>query len=171
MMKRRSFMSLYQRWNELVDSHRSQRDVNDFWESYFDKEKECYTTILARQNWNLEGRVAELAQAFEMDPVWFAGFLDGMNTSLTEQLNIEELELDTQVQATIKPEKLYFNMLNAKADWLYNLPQWDSILSAERRKELNQEYRSSKMARSTKVGRNEPCPCGSGKKYKKCCGA
>lgn len=26
-------------------------------------------------------------------------------------------------------------------------------------------------ARSTKIGRNEPCPCGSGKKYKKCCGA
>ena len=25
--------------------------------------------------------------------------------------------------------------------------------------------------RSTKVGRNDPCPCGSGKKYKKCCGA
>jgi len=23
----------------------------------------------------------------------------------------------------------------------------------------------------TKVGRNSPCPCGSGKKYKKCCGA
>jgi SWIM/SEC-C metal-binding protein len=21
-----------------------------------------------------------------------------------------------------------------------------------------------------KIGRNEPCPCGSGKKYKKCCG-
>ena len=26
-------------------------------------------------------------------------------------------------------------------------------------------------AHSAKVGRNEPCPCGSGKKYKKCCGA
>ena len=25
--------------------------------------------------------------------------------------------------------------------------------------------------RSTKVGRNEPCPCGSGRKFKKCCGA
>jgi uncharacterized protein YecA (UPF0149 family) len=23
---------------------------------------------------------------------------------------------------------------------------------------------------SPKIGRNEPCPCGSGKKYKKCCG-
>ena len=26
-------------------------------------------------------------------------------------------------------------------------------------------------AKSQKVGRNDPCPCGSGKKYKKCCGA
>jgi len=25
-------------------------------------------------------------------------------------------------------------------------------------------------AAEKKVGRNEPCPCGSGKKYKKCCG-
>jgi uncharacterized protein YecA (UPF0149 family) len=23
---------------------------------------------------------------------------------------------------------------------------------------------------SAKIGRNDPCPCGSGKKYKKCCG-
>ena len=28
-----------------------------------------------------------------------------------------------------------------------------------------------KPAVSRKVGRNDPCPCGSGKKYKKCCGA
>jgi len=26
------------------------------------------------------------------------------------------------------------------------------------------------VVKTTKVGRNEPCPCGSGKKYKKCCG-
>ncbi|MBQ7930797.1 MAG: SEC-C domain-containing protein, partial [Clostridia bacterium] len=25
--------------------------------------------------------------------------------------------------------------------------------------------------KTPKVGRNDPCPCGSGKKYKKCCGA
>ena len=29
---------------------------------------------------------------------------------------------------------------------------------------------SRKPAKSTKVGRNDPCPCGSGLKYKKCCG-
>lgn len=27
------------------------------------------------------------------------------------------------------------------------------------------------LRRSPKIGRNEPCPCGSGRKYKKCCGA
>ncbi len=32
------------------------------------------------------------------------------------------------------------------------------------------EQTSSGVASGRKVGRNEPCPCGSGKKYKKCCG-
>ena len=30
---------------------------------------------------------------------------------------------------------------------------------------------SDTSQRRTKVGRNDPCPCGSGKKYKKCCGS
>ena len=30
--------------------------------------------------------------------------------------------------------------------------------------------RSPASSRSAKVGRNDPCPCGSGRKYKKCCG-
>ena len=29
---------------------------------------------------------------------------------------------------------------------------------------------SNKPKRVTKIGRNEKCPCGSGKKYKQCCG-
>jgi uncharacterized protein YecA (UPF0149 family) len=29
---------------------------------------------------------------------------------------------------------------------------------------------ANKLIAETKVGRNDPCPCGSGKKYKKCCG-
>ncbi len=29
---------------------------------------------------------------------------------------------------------------------------------------------SEPLRRSAKVGRNDPCPCGSGKKFKKCCG-
>ncbi len=49
--------------------------------------------------------------------------------------------------------------------------------SSFRREEGRWMYVDGKMnpkgkpRRVEKVGRNEPCPCGSGKKYKKCCGA
>ena len=36
-------------------------------------------------------------------------------------------------------------------------------------KMVNNDFRTYRRE-SPKVGRNDPCPCGSGKKYKKCCG-
>jgi len=33
-----------------------------------------------------------------------------------------------------------------------------------------EEKQKQAPVRVKKVGRNDPCPCGSGKKYKKCCG-
>ena len=35
----------------------------------------------------------------------------------------------------------------------------------------NEEVRKSAKKAAVRVGPNDPCPCGSGKKYKKCCGA
>ena len=99
------------------------------------------------------------------------GFLDGINTSLKEELDLDSLDEETELSSEIDFEKLYWNMHEAKADWLYNLNEWDNILPEERRRELAREFRQSKMAVSNKVGRNVPCPCGSGKKYKHCCGA
>lgn len=32
------------------------------------------------------------------------------------------------------------------------------------------EVKAQPVVKPEKIGRNEPCPCGSGKKYKKCCG-
>ncbi len=37
-------------------------------------------------------------------------------------------------------------------------------------KDLSQQTAPT-MPNATKTGRNAPCPCGSGKKYKRCCGA
>lgn len=34
---------------------------------------------------------------------------------------------------------------------------------------ITEDYIEKKLDKKTKIGRNEPCPCGSGKKYKKCC--
>ena len=37
--------------------------------------------------------------------------------------------------------------------------------------DLEKLLNPSLPAASIKIGRNDPCPCGSGKKYKKCCGS
>ena len=34
----------------------------------------------------------------------------------------------------------------------------------------DEEYANEPLVKPKKIGRNDPCPCGSGKKYKKCCG-
>ena len=63
-------------------------------------------------------------------------------------------------------------MLEAGADYLYGLPQWLDILGEDKIQEITKKYKQSKTVRreSPKIGRNDPCPCGSGKKYKHCCG-
>ena len=58
-------------------------------------------------------------------------------------------------------------------------PKEQPIVRREVARQLTEGFEGGKMpkksaaatAKSTKVGRNDPCPCGSGKKYKKCCGA
>ncbi len=99
------------------------------------------------------------------------GFLDGINDSLKIPNPIETMDENTKVTLAFDKELLYKNMVDAKADWLYQLPQWDEIFSEEKRKELYKEQKKSgTVVKPHKIGRNDPCPCGSGKKYKHCCG-
>ncbi len=99
------------------------------------------------------------------------GILDGINDSLKQPNPIETMDETTELSLDYDKEKLYYNMVGAKAEWLYTLPQWDALLTPERRKELYKEQKSSTtIVKDKKIGRNDPCPCGSGKKYKYCCG-
>ena len=115
--------------------------------------------------------VSELAKRYNLTELEMAGFLDGINTSLVKDNPIEELESDTVVSLAFDKEMLYKNMVDARADWLYELPGWDDIFTKEKQHELFLEQRKSGTVRNEKkIGRNDPCPCGSGKKYKNCCG-
>ncbi len=163
-------MSLYDEWKALAEEERGPKDQESFWKEYFEKEKNNYEAILERHEEICSGKLGELAETFNMDAVTFTGFLDGINSSLIEEIALDEMNEESEVKLEIDFEKLYFNMLEAKADWLYKLKQWDEVLSPQKRTEITGEFRRTKMAVSSKVGRNEPCPCGSGKKYKKCCG-
>ena len=153
--------------NGLDDKQREQ-----LWTGYFTIEKGIYEQILANPTEVVEGTVKELAEKYDTEVMIMTGFLDGINESLKGYENpIETMDENTQVKIEIDPEKLYYNMVEAKAEWLYTLPQWNSILSEEKRKELyKQQKASGTIRKEKKIFPNDPCPCGSGKKYKKCCG-
>lgn len=165
-------MSLLQDWRERAyNKDMDSRSGQLFWANYFNVEKEIYKKILAAADKVWEGTVASLAKEFDVDFQLFVGFLDGINDSLVTPNPIEEMDQDTKITLKIDKEKLYYNMVEAKADWLYDMEEWDTLLTPERRKELYREQKSSgTVVKDKKVGRNDPCPCGSGKKYKKCCG-
>ena len=71
-------------------------------------------------------------------------------------INGVEQELDPYNEARIS------NMLNK---FIKNIPLWKYKGAT-----INEIEGSKQAASEQKVGRNDPCPCGSGKKYKMCCG-
>ncbi len=165
-------MALLQEWRKVAYNENANKgELQKFWQNYFLIEKGIYEKLLAEPDVLVEGTVKELAEKYGIDSFTMTGFLDGINDSLKVPNPIEEMEEDTHVNLAFDKALLYKNMVDAKADWLYELPQWDAIFTPEERKKLYMEQKASGTIRKApKVGRNEPCPCGSGKKYKHCCG-
>lgn len=159
-------MNIYKEWKKKTD----EGGDKSFFDNYLEKEMEAYSVILSEGSGQLKGICSELAEKFAMEPAVFGGFLDGINTSLEEQLELEELTEESVLDSKINFEKLLYNMHAAKANWLYHLEEWTDVLPDEKREEIKKQFHRDTTAVSNKVGRNEPCPCGSGKKYKKCCG-
>lgn len=165
-------MTLLENWrNKAYGEGTNDKQKEELWKRYFLIEKGIYEQILVEPDKVISCTVAELADRYGTDIETITGFLDGINDSLKEANPIETMEESTPIKIEIDPEKLYYNMVEAKADWLYNLPEWDKILNDGRRKEIYKEQKKSgTVVKGRKIGRNEACPCGSGKKYKLCCG-
>lgn len=164
-------MSLYTDWTDMVVDYVKNKGENAFWVEYSKLEKNIYKDLLAKHNEVKKTTINELAKEYNSTVEFTMGFVDGINDSLNNQYDLEALNSNDELVLDINLEKLFFNMLEAKAEYLYNLPQWDAIFSPEKRKEIQKQYRESCSVRNeNKVGRNDACPCGSGKKYKKCCG-
>lgn len=161
-------MNLYSLWiNKLRTG--SRYDINTFLQAYYADETEVYKKILSAKEDSFSGTAAEFGEKYGLQKVQIAGFIDGINTSLETPVDLEKLEEDTRIEMKIVWKSLYENMIKAKADWLWGLEEWDGIYTKEERDIIAKEYKASRQAVSTKIGRNDPCPCGSGKKYKNCC--
>lgn len=164
-------MSLYKQWLKLMENQ-TQESFDAFWEEYSNTETRVYQHILAHKDEHLAGKFSDLVSQFDADPVIFMGFLDGINSSLNKENDLESITEDTELDLDVDFEKLLFNMLKADAEYLYTLKEWENVLSEEKIAEIVKDFKRSKTVRKEKdPGRNDPCPCGSGKKYKKCCGA
>ncbi len=166
-------MTLLETWREKAYNAQTDKQVmQQFWADYFQKEKGIYEQLLAAPDTEVKGTVKELAEKYGIDVQTMVGFLDGINDSLKVPNPIETMEEDTEVSLAFDKEMLYKNMVDAKADWLYGLEQWNEIFDEETRKKFYLEAKKmNTIVKPKKIGRNDPCPCGSGKKYKKCHGA
>ena len=163
-------MTLYEQWKELIENQ-TEETFEEFWEEYAGTETKLYSAILDDPAKKIEGTLGELAAENEIRPVIYMGFLDGIDTSLKKSQDFQSFDENSKVEIEIEPETLFYNMLAAGADYLYGLPQWEDILGLDKMKEIVKKYKQSKtVVKEKKIGRNEPCPCGSGKKYKHCCG-
>ena len=164
-------MSLYKSWTDMVVEYVKTKGEAAFWEEYSKVEENIYRELLSKHNEVKKATITQLAKDYNTTEEFVMGFVDGINDSLNNPYDLENIDANTELVFDINLETLYFNMLDAKADYLYGLPQWDGIFSEEKRKDIQKEYKESRIVRNeNKVGRNDQCPCGSGKKYKKCCG-
>ena len=167
-----SDMTILEQWrsvayNQNADKNKLQR----FWATYFNIEKNIYAQLLENPDEVVTGTVKELAEKYNQEVLTMVGFLDGIDDSLFTSNNLDDITEDSEVTLDIDYEKLYMNMVGCNAEWLYTLPMWDAIFTKEKRDQLyKQEKTSHTVVKPPKIGRNDPCPCGSGKKYKKCCG-
>ena len=172
--------TLLEQWRDTAYSKEMDKaSLQKFWGTYFQTEKEIYEKLLENPDEEVKGTVKELAEKYGInvftkygqEVLTMVGFLDGINDSLKIPNPIETMDENTKVSLCFDKELLYKNMVDARADWLYELPQWDKIFTEEKKKVLYKEQKNARTIHvEKKVYPNDPCPCGSGKKYKKCCG-
>jgi preprotein translocase subunit SecA len=164
-------MLLLDAWKRIAFDRQNQ-PVKHVWDEYLTKEKALYVSLLKEKKTRIEGTIAELADNFRITSVQMCAFLDGIHECVDGLPPLTEVEETTAIAFDIEFDRLYKQMVEYKADSLYNSPEWENIFTPEQQKELyTEQKRSHTVVRNeAKVGRNESCACGSGKKHKKCCG-
>ena len=139
-------MALLEEWQKVAyNQHTDKRELQKFWQRYFLLEKGVYEKLLTNPDEKVEGTVKELAEKYDLSIMDMTGFLDGINDSLIEPNPIDTMEEDTHVSLAFDKEKLYKNMVDAKADWLYELPMWKEIFDDLTRKKLFLEQKRQEI--------------------------
>ena len=85
-----------------------------------------------------------------------------------KQIDNRQKELiQSRAQRALKSSKNPFVMKGKEKEHIHLPSEKSTEETVEEKKEASSE--STVHHSGPKIGRNDPCPCGSGKKYKKCC--
>ncbi len=97
-------------------------------------------------------------EAFEL----FEGLLNTIKTEVTKVTMLVQVKTEADVEAVEKPVEV--------ENVQYQHANYDEALGVSVAEEGADEASQPMVREGAKVGRNDPCPCGSGKKYKQCHG-
>ena len=140
-LKEMSDKTILEQWRAIAYDQQADRNkLQRFWANYFNIEKGIYEQLLSNPDEVVTGTVKELAEKYGQEVLTMVGFLDGINDSLKIPNPIETMDENTKVSLCFDKELLL------------------------------EQKKSGTVVKAKKIGRNDPCPCGSGKKYKYCCG-
>jgi len=164
-------MTLYESWVSKAYDQKG-NTIKKTWDLYMPLEQKIYENMLKTKVSSIKGTVLELSEKYNMPIEFICGFIDGIKDALKKDIEVKDLEETTKINAEVDFKMLYTKMVEYKAEHLYSLPEWDNIFDEQTRKDMyTEQKKSGTIVRETeKIGRNDPCPCNSGKKYKKCCG-
>lgn len=98
--------------------------------------------------------------------------LDAYFTCLFKQNKYKELKVEIQKQLPLSIEYNIEteNIIRHVVELFKDMNEEELALQYAQIERKQNDFGKKKPTKVIKVGRNDPCPCGSGKKYKKCCG-
>lgn len=128
-------------------------------------------TYKEQEDFYLLGSLCDLLINYQWK-TYQATFLTLAKEDYLESFSFSQKSLETW-QAQYKNEELLASgQIKQELDTIKDISGWVCYRPEPPRLKNKKKFPSIKtpvVSQSIKVGRNEPCPCGSGKKYKKCC--
>lgn len=165
--------------NNIMSLETTKTTIYEDYEFIFDRLTELYSRIKADKK-KVKELKAKIEDVEKKSNVYSTSpeieKLDEVMNKMINEVETEKVSTSYTVQ--------YYNYLNqfeinfetnekVKADIIpikIQVKDYDNFDFSKEKRARKKIKKSSKRKNSPKVGRNDPCPCGSGKKYKKCCG-
>lgn len=150
LLKEQQAKSIYQKHYSFTDDQLIQAGTEDFMD---------LTDELIRL-------VKYLKERFSLDDVTMNRYMDDCLILLNSFIDIDPAFIYLNQHLSIVDDDDKKSLLALLQESQDSIHTW-ALKGNKRKKDTHQTHLS---APQKKIGRNEPCPCGSGKKYKKCCG-